>query len=252
MRILETCIAAWPVPEMQPRIDAFKEAFSADSSRPFELKRSFPYGSPSSSGTFQPSPSPDGHMNHPILVHHDSHMQSTQLSYHAQPITPPVSAGFDTSKENSISSASMPLMPTAQQHHLPLQTSSIDVGWNPAPIFRCVSARRLRYEKNPDTTTVLGTLRLDCQPPSWLQLQPLCLSNHRLPCFLLHHSHQRYLHCKHINRTLNNLILCLLICHLSLESRPHHNSLLMQAQCLRSSPQACGATLLLARTTRVS
>ena len=131
---------------MQPRIDAFKEAFSADSSRPFELKRSFPYGSPSSSGTFQPSPSPDGHVNHPILVHHDSHMQSTQLSYHAQPITPPVSAGFDTSKENSIS-ASMPLMPTAQQHHLPLQTSSIDVGWNPAPIFRCVSARRLRYEK---------------------------------------------------------------------------------------------------------
>jgi hypothetical protein len=147
MRILETCIAAWPVPEMQPRIDAFKEAFSADSSRPFELKRSFPYGSPSSSGTFQPSPSPDGHMNHPILVHHDPHMQSTQLSYRAQPITPPVSAGFDTSKENPISSASMPLMPTAQQHHLPLQTSSIDVGWNPAPIFRCVSATGLHYEE---------------------------------------------------------------------------------------------------------
>ena len=73
MRILETCIATWPVPEMQPRIDAFKEAFSADSSRPFELKRSFPYGSPSSSGTFQPSPPPDGHMNHPMLSHHDSH-----------------------------------------------------------------------------------------------------------------------------------------------------------------------------------
>ncbi|KAL2052535.1 hypothetical protein ABVK25_007095 [Lepraria finkii] len=133
MRILEICIAAWPVPEMQPRIDAFKEAFSADSNRPFELKRSFPYGSPSSSGTFQPSPPPEGHMNHPIQSHHDSHgQQTTQLSYHAQPITPPISAGFDTSKENPMSPASMPMM---QQQHLPLQTSSMDVGWNPAPIF---------------------------------------------------------------------------------------------------------------------
>ena len=136
MRILETCTAAWPVPDMQPRIDAFKEAFSADSSRPFELKRTFPYGSPSSTGTFQPSPSPDGRMGRPtMMAQHESHGQTAQLSYNVQPMTPPVSAGFDTSKDP----LSMSMMSSGQQQQLPIQTSSMGVEWNPAPIFKYVS-----------------------------------------------------------------------------------------------------------------
>ena len=142
MRILESCTSTWPVPDMQARIDALREAFSADISRPFELKPSFPYGSPSSSVGLQPSPPPDDHLSRPMPPHHDSLRQSHQLPYNAQPVTPPVSAGFDTSKGNSFSSVSMPMMSNGQQQQQqPLQPTSIinnQVEWNPTPIFKYV------------------------------------------------------------------------------------------------------------------
>ncbi|KAK4962225.1 hypothetical protein LTR66_012761 [Elasticomyces elasticus] len=40
MRILEQCISAWPMPEMQAQVEALREAFSEDTNRPFELKHS--------------------------------------------------------------------------------------------------------------------------------------------------------------------------------------------------------------------
>ena len=46
MRILERCVAAWPMPEMEAQIDSLRLAFSANVHKPFELKSSFPYGSP--------------------------------------------------------------------------------------------------------------------------------------------------------------------------------------------------------------
>lgn len=142
MRILESCTSTWPVPDMQARIDALREAFSADTSRPFELKPSFPYGSPTSSAGLQPSPPPEDHLAHHMLPRQESLGQSHQLTYNPQPITPPVSAGFDASKGNSLSSVSMPMMSNGQQQQLPLQTSSMgndQVEWNPTPIFKYVS-----------------------------------------------------------------------------------------------------------------
>lgn len=50
MRLLERCIADWPMPEVEAQIHGLREAFSANLSRPFELKPSFPYGSPSERG----------------------------------------------------------------------------------------------------------------------------------------------------------------------------------------------------------
>lgn len=46
MRLLEQCIQKWDMPDMHKQIDALREAFSADTSKPFELKQTFPYGSP--------------------------------------------------------------------------------------------------------------------------------------------------------------------------------------------------------------
>ncbi|KAI9047644.1 hypothetical protein LZ554_008355 [Drepanopeziza brunnea f. sp. 'monogermtubi'] len=46
MRILEKCTSSWPMPDMQQQIDSLREAFSADTRKPFVLKPSFPYGSP--------------------------------------------------------------------------------------------------------------------------------------------------------------------------------------------------------------
>lgn len=138
MRILENCTSAWPMPEMQTQIDALREAFSADTSRPFELKRTFPFASPSSSG-LQPSPPLDPGHPPPMLARHESHAQVNQMPYNTQPITPPVSAGFEMPKDLSLPSTSMSMMTNGQQHQLAMQTPSIgtsQVEWNPTPIFK--------------------------------------------------------------------------------------------------------------------
>jgi hypothetical protein len=146
MRILENCTSAWPMPEMQTQIDALREAFSADTSRPFELKRSFPFGSPSSlqaSYALQPSPPLDSVLNNPMLAHHESHGQITQTpQYHPQqPMTPPVSAGLDASNDRKLPPASRPMMSNGLPQNMPLQTTSLgneQVEWNPTPIFAYV------------------------------------------------------------------------------------------------------------------
>jgi hypothetical protein len=55
MRILEQCVDEWPVPETVAQINGLRAAFSADLNKPFELKGTFPLGSPESQ---QPSPPP--------------------------------------------------------------------------------------------------------------------------------------------------------------------------------------------------
>ena len=142
MRILESCSSTWPVPYLQAKINALRKAFSADTSRPFELKPSFPYGSLTSSAGLQPSPPPDDHLTHRMLRRQESLGQSHRAPYNAQPITPPVSAGFDASKGNMLSYTSMPIMANGPQQQLPLQTSSIgnnQVERNPTPILKYVS-----------------------------------------------------------------------------------------------------------------
>lgn len=135
MRILERCTSAWPVPEMQSQIESLREAFSADTSRPFELKRSFPFGSPISAG-LQPSPPLDANTHHPILTRHES---VTPMPYQTTPMTPPISAslGFEESKEKAFSTASMPI----PHGNLPVQTlmGSGQVEWNPTPIIKYVA-----------------------------------------------------------------------------------------------------------------
>ncbi|KAI0473973.1 hypothetical protein GGR56DRAFT_559300 [Xylariaceae sp. FL0804] len=54
MRILEKTMGSWPLPEMLKQIEAVREAFSADTRKPFVLKPSFPYGSPHPSSTASP------------------------------------------------------------------------------------------------------------------------------------------------------------------------------------------------------
>jgi len=140
MRILENCTSAWPMPEMQTQIDALREAFSADTSRPFELKASFPFGSPSSSG-LQPSPPLDHAHPPPMLVPHEAHGQVQQTPYHAQPITPPVSAGFDFPKEISFPPTSMATTTSGQHQNISALTPSMggsQIDWNPTPIFKYV------------------------------------------------------------------------------------------------------------------
>ncbi|KAF6233432.1 hypothetical protein HO173_008364 [Letharia columbiana] len=141
MRILEQCMEAWPMPEMQMQVNQLREAFSADVNRPFELKRGFPFESPSpSAGGLQPSPPLDTNIQHPMLTRHESLGHQTQMPYHTAPITPPISSAglsFEDSKDGLLMSGSMQMMASSQQQSMPMHTTPMSIGqeWNPTPII---------------------------------------------------------------------------------------------------------------------
>ena len=137
--------------EMQTQVNQLREAFSADTNRPFELKRGFPFESPSPSvGGLQPSPPLDKNIQHPMLTRHESLGQQGQMPYNTMPITPPISStglSFEDSKDGLLMSGSTQMMSSSQQQAMPMQTTPMSIGqeWNPTPIFAYVfGASRLR------------------------------------------------------------------------------------------------------------
>ncbi|KAI1298534.1 fungal-specific transcription factor domain-containing protein [Xylaria venustula] len=116
MRILERTMGSWPLPEMLKQIDAVREAFSADTRKPFVLKPSFPYGSPHPST--QSSPPRATQFKPPMLrtnsldpnmdVHAGAHSHSLSMLGAGQSTQPPLS------------------------HTVPLVDAP---GWNPSRIF---------------------------------------------------------------------------------------------------------------------
>jgi len=143
MRILEKCMSAWPMPDMQKQVDSVREAFSADIRKPFVLKPSFPYGSPHSNT----HPSPPGAsyrsglsrantMDQPQI---DTSVQHSHVSYTSHPISPPVSAGPLDSKGDSPDVQSLAMMaaghgtqPSASAQTIALADAP---AWNPSRIF---------------------------------------------------------------------------------------------------------------------
>jgi hypothetical protein len=154
MRILEQCVSAWPMPETEAQINGLRSAFSADTSRPFELKPSFPLGSPPGDNfptppalhsisqaenyqTQQPTQQPPqviippshGYMNQQISGHH-------QGSYLA---TPPVSA-VSESKSSPLNqhaydiNTHVPGMPSGNFYGHNLSPHEAPQ-WNPTPII---------------------------------------------------------------------------------------------------------------------
>lgn len=135
MRILERCASSRAMPEMKAQIDSLREAFSADTNKPFELKPNFPYRSPSPN--IQPSPSFDIKYQHDVLSRPNSNGQIAQVSYHHQPLTPPMS-GEHEDPNQPLSATSMPIIPTTKHQPIPLTSNSIDndpIAWNPSRIF---------------------------------------------------------------------------------------------------------------------
>ena len=151
MRILEKCTSSWPMPDMQHQIDALREAFSADTRKPFVLKPSFPYGSPGA-----PNMSPSRvkvqyrhGRNHGSSIDQSvehQHVQPQQhVSYTSHPITPPISAGGITdTKSDSPAAQSLVMMAAQRGPQQPQQsqqpvTSGVQMpdpsAWNPSRIF---------------------------------------------------------------------------------------------------------------------
>ena len=120
------------MPEMQSQIDALREAFSADTSRPFELRPTFPHGSPG--GMLGQNPPLD--VKYPSLSRQTSH----DIPYHVQqPMTPPVSAGLEDHRDRQIGgSPQSHIMVNGQQQTMPMTSESMshDMNWNPKGIFQ--------------------------------------------------------------------------------------------------------------------
>jgi hypothetical protein len=146
MRILEKCTSSWPMPDMQQQIDALREAFSADTRKPFVLKQTFPYGSPGAPVNATP---PRGNAQYrqasthassidQNLEHHHAPQQH-QVSYTHQPISPPISAGGVDTKSDSPAVQSLVMMATGQRAPQQSITSGVQMTdpatWNPSRIF---------------------------------------------------------------------------------------------------------------------
>ena len=137
MRILEACTPSWPMPEMHQQVNTLRQAFSADTSKPFELKSSFPFGSPQVPAQASPM-SNEGGFRSRLPSQQSPLDQPGQVNYHAHPITPPISAtDHRDSKTDSPVAQSLVMMAAGQRApqtsaSMPMQDSA---QWNPQRIF---------------------------------------------------------------------------------------------------------------------
>ncbi len=146
MRLLEKCTSSWPMPDVQQQIDALRDAFSADPSKPFELKPSFPYGSPAPIHSSPPSRL-HGYGQHSVnrtaSIDHQSMGPpgQQQMGYGNQPTPPLSSSSLGASKGDSEGIQSLVMMAAGQSiprqeqpvaNTLPMIDPST---WNPSRIF---------------------------------------------------------------------------------------------------------------------
>lgn len=140
MRILEKCSSSWPMPDMQQQIDALREAFSADTRKPFVLKPSFPYGSPGAPVNTTP---PRGNVQYRQASQGSQNLEQghapQQVSYTAHPISPPISAGGVDTKSDSPAVQSLVMMATGHRAPQAPLSSGVPMAdpstWNPSRIF---------------------------------------------------------------------------------------------------------------------
>ncbi|KAL9110051.1 MAG: hypothetical protein Q9227_005390 [Pyrenula ochraceoflavens] len=131
MRLLEECIKVWAMPEMQNQVHSLRAAFSADLNKPFELKPSFPYGSPSEPNQSSPP------LEYQMRMNQDQQRQVGPYTPHT--ITPPISAGpRDSQNESPHMHHPVGMMPPSQAHvttNLTPVNAVSTAEWNPSRIF---------------------------------------------------------------------------------------------------------------------
>ncbi|KAL5116257.1 hypothetical protein ACEQ8H_005815 [Pleosporales sp. CAS-2024a] len=136
MRILETCGPHFPMPEMQAQVNSLRQAFSADITKPFDMKPTFPFGSPQVTSHSSPLSNQGSYRSrHPSQA--SPLEQPGQVNYHAHPISPPISASDRGTKADSPVAQSMVMMASGQR--APASATSMQLQepaqWNPQRIF---------------------------------------------------------------------------------------------------------------------
>lgn len=135
---------AWPMPDMQKQVDAVREAFSADTRKPFVLKPSFPYSSPRTGARpspqrlqadFRTTPAHGGSLDRHLNEH--SVPQHSQVTYSGHPVSPPISTApgeikSDASAVQAMMAAGQGTQASAIPHPMTLTGPP---AWNPSRIF---------------------------------------------------------------------------------------------------------------------
>jgi hypothetical protein len=160
MRILERCVSAWPMPETEAQINALRAAFSADVNKPFELKESFPHGTPSEQSRPSPVSPPSSakaqHAQLPVELHNQTNLYSNQhlaqmpRQQQGYLATPPVSVYTNTSDskpQTPMYTQNYDLHDQSQYSNVPSSgsgggggyyqpvPSTAEIQWNPTPIM---------------------------------------------------------------------------------------------------------------------
>ncbi|TID16424.1 hypothetical protein E6O75_ATG11542 [Venturia nashicola] len=161
MRILEQCTPHWQMPEVHAQINALREAFSVNTSRPFELKPSFPFGSPTQT-QHQTSPLADGAYISGPQGHGVSLSPAGQVTY-MTPISPPISTTDEVPKADSPVGQSLVMMATQGQHPTAaVSNQDFNHQWNPAKIFNQWNAA---FGTPPSSSASQPSPPLRQQPP---------------------------------------------------------------------------------------
>ncbi|KAF2203750.1 hypothetical protein GQ43DRAFT_366107 [Delitschia confertaspora ATCC 74209] len=136
MRILETCVPSWPLPEMHQQVNTLRQAFSADVNKPFDLKPSFPFGSPQVLPNSPPLNN-EGPYRPRLPSQHSPLEQSGQVHYYAHPISPPISASDRDHQADSPVAQSLVMMAAGQRapQTAPAMQMQEQVPWNPNKII---------------------------------------------------------------------------------------------------------------------
>ena len=218
MRILENCTAHWPSQDMQAQIQSLREAFSADTNKPFVLKPSFPYGSPVARS--QPSPPLEGHYSESNLGPQSISEQTPTLrGYSTTPMTPPISAGHDDAKDGSLAAVSLAMMANGQRQQPQIPTGALDdedMSWNPTRIFeygaktshRSFKSLMVRSPANPARSqwnTAFGTptSSVSATASSMSQHSPTIYTQSPVPSHDLPTLHDAMQQQQHFNLTSN-------------------------------------------------
>ncbi|OCK81236.1 hypothetical protein K432DRAFT_295954 [Lepidopterella palustris CBS 459.81] len=169
MRILEHCTPSWPMPEMHEQVNTLRQAFSADITKPFELKPSFPFGSPPAQTNSSPLSNDDSYRSRGP-GHQSPLEQPGQVNYHTHPITPPISASDSDPKADSPVVQSLVMMASGQrapQTSTPMQMQD-PVQWNPTRIFDQWNAA---FGTPPPSTSSQSSPPLRPPPPGTYELR---------------------------------------------------------------------------------
>ncbi|KAI9828650.1 MAG: hypothetical protein M1832_001753 [Thelocarpon impressellum] len=158
MRILEQCTRSSPMPEIQAQIDALREAFSADTSKPFVLKATFPYNSPpmghARTSSLQTSPLQNAHFRSNSSCAPVEGVGGANYSTH--PLSPPMSAGLVDPRRDSTAGQSL-LSLAAGQHPQTHPGGGVSISdqltWNPSRIFHQWNTA---FGTSPHNATVPG------------------------------------------------------------------------------------------------